>query len=64
MNNKIKSLIFVLAVTLGVSAFANPISNYSNNNLLVNTNTIQAQSTTKSYITVNPLDLVARPSFI
>ena len=63
MNNKIKSLIFVLAVTLGISAFANPISNYSNNNLLVNTNTIQAQSTAKSYITVNPLDLVARPSF-
>lgn len=61
--NKIKSLVLVLAVAAGISVFAAPSNYYSNNNLLVNTNTIQAQSTVKSYITVNPLDLVARPNF-
>ncbi len=61
--NKMKSLVLVLAVAAGISVFAAPSNYYSNNNLLVNTNTIQAQSTVKSYITVNPLDLVARPNF-
>ena len=61
--NKIKSLVLVLAVTAGISVFATPSNYYSNNNLLVNTNSVQTQTTAKSYITVNPLELVARPNF-
>ncbi len=61
MNNKIKSLILILAITLGLNAFAATSNNYT----LVNTSaTNQIQnSAVKSYITVNPLDLVARPNF-
>ena len=61
--NKIKSLVLVLAVTAGISVFATPSNYYSINNLLVNTNSVQTQTTAKSYITVNPLELVARPNF-
>lgn len=61
MNNKIKSLILILAITLGLNAFAATSNNYT----LVNTSTTNQiqNSAVKSYITVNPLDLVARPNF-
>ena len=61
--NKIKNLVLILAVAAGISVFAAPSSYYSNNQLLVNTNTLQSQTATKSYVTVNPLELVARPNF-
>lgn len=61
MNNKIKSLILILAITLGVNVFAATSNNYT---LVSTSTTTQIQnSAVKSYITVNPLDLVARPNF-
>ena len=56
MNKKIKSLVLIFAVVvgLGVCAQQMPISKQ-----LVNVSNTQQQN----YISVNPLDLVARPNF-
>ena len=61
---KIKSLILILAIATGISVFANPAMNYTP----INTNVIQSHqtqntNTTKTYISISPLDLVARPNF-
>ena len=61
---KIKSLILILAIATGISVFANPAMNYTP----INTNVIQSHQTqntnaTKTYISISPLDLVARPNF-
>lgn len=60
MNNKFKSFILIIAVALGVNVFAATSNNYT----LPVGNTRQVQSSVaKTYLSVNPLDLVARPNF-
>ncbi len=57
MNNKMKSLVLILALAVGINVYAavqTPVK--------PDTNTTVTQ-TAKSYITVSPLDLVARPHF-
>ena len=56
--NKIKTLILILAITAGINVFA-ATSGYT----VVNASGVQTQSTSKTYVTVNPLDIVARPNF-
>lgn len=56
--NKIKTLILILAITAGINVFA-ATTGYT----VVNTSGVQTQSTSKTYATVNPLDIVARPNF-
>lgn len=53
--NKIKCLVFMFAVALGLSVYAQPTST------IVNLSGIQQQ--TQTCATVNPLDIVARPNF-
>lgn len=61
MNKNIKSIILILAITLGINAYASsPIQ--------TNTSLTSQMQTTKNYVTpssqtVNPLNIVARPSF-
>ena len=53
-----KILILILAITAGTNIFA-ATSGYT----IVNANGVQTQSSTPTYSTVNPLDIVARPNF-
>ena len=53
---KIKALILILAVTLGLNVYAATTTHIYNNNH-------QIASTEKTYLTVNPLDIVTRPNF-
>ncbi len=56
--NKIKSLILILALTAGLG-----VSFAASDTLLVNTTATANTQQTASYMTVNPLDVVARPNF-
>lgn len=53
---KIKALILILAVILGLNVYAATTTHIYNNNH-------QIASTEKTYLTVNPLDIVTRPNF-
>lgn len=55
--NKIKSLVLILMVAVGLSVVAEPIPTRT----IVNTSGIQQAS--QACVLVNPLDLVARPNF-
>lgn len=58
--NKIKSLTIILALILGINVYAATSSNH----IAVNSTTpVQSTQAVQSYITVNPLDVVARPNF-
>lgn len=54
MNNKIKGLILILAVFTGISIAVPTVSAVT---------PVQQQQNAAAYMTVNPLDLVARPNF-
>lgn len=57
--NRIKTLTIILTLILGVNVYAATTSNH----IAVSTNTVTQQQTVQNYITVNPLDVVARPNF-
>ena len=58
--NKIKTLTIILALILGINVYAAT----SSSQIAVNTTTpTQSTQTVQNYITVNPLDVVARPNF-
>lgn len=57
--NKIKTLTIILALILGINVYAATTSNH----IAVNTISAAQQQTVQNYITVNPLDVVARPNF-
>lgn len=56
--NKIKSLILILTLVLGINIYASAPTVYN----CVNATTVQAPAQ-KTYTVVNPLDVVARPNF-
>lgn len=55
MNKKIKSLVLILAVTVGLGVCAQQMP--------VSKQLVSVSNTQQSYVSVNPLDLVARPNF-
>lgn len=57
--NKIKTLTIILALVLGINVYATTTSNH----IAVNTPSVVQQQAVQNYITVNPLDVVARPNF-
>ncbi len=58
--NKIKTLAIILALILGINVYAAT----SSSQIAVNTTSpTQSAQTVQNYITVNPLDVVARPNF-
>lgn len=58
--NKIKTLTIILALILGINVYAAT----SSSQIAVNTTSpTQSAQTVQNYITVNPLDVVARPNF-
>ena len=59
MNNKIKSLILVLAVAAGLNVYA--VTQQIPSRTVVTANGVQQADC--AYALVNPLDVVARPNF-
>ncbi len=55
---KIKTLILVLTITLGLNIFTG-IPAYT----AAGANEVEAQTEAKTYITVSPIDVIARPNF-